>query len=73
LDVFELPTSDDALNPDRELTVFQPSAIDLSATTKTLVNKIEELNPARVVFDSLSEMRLLAQSPLRYRRQILAL
>lgn len=73
VDVFELPSSEGALDPDRELTVFQPSAIDLSETTKTLVSKIEELNPARVVFDSLSEMRLLAQSPLRYRRQILAL
>lgn len=73
VEVFELPSSEGALDPDRELTVFQPSAIDLSETTKILVDKIEELNPARVVFDSLSEMRLLAQSPLRYRRQILAL
>jgi len=73
IEVFELPSAEGALDPDRELTVFQPSAIDLSETTKTLIGKIEELKPARVVFDSLSEMRLLAQSPLRYRRQILAL
>jgi circadian clock protein KaiC len=73
VDVFELPSSEGILDPDRELTVFQPSAVDLSETTKTIVKKIEEVNPARAVSDSLSEMRLLAQSPLRYRRQILAL
>jgi circadian clock protein KaiC len=73
VDVFELPTSAGALDPDRELTVFHPSAVDLSDTTRTLLEKIDELNPARIVFDSLFEMRLLAQSSLGYRRQILAL
>lgn len=71
--VFELVSSEASLDPDRELTVFHPSSMELSETTKIIINKIEELNPSRVVFDSLSEMRLLAQSPLRYRRQILAL
>lgn len=73
VDIFELPSYKGALDPDRELTVFEPSAIDMGEATQTLVRKIEEVNPARIVFDSLSEMRLLAQSPLRYRRQVLAL
>ena len=71
--VFELVSSGATLDPDRELTVFHPSALELSETTKMIIEKIAELNPTRVVFDSLSELRLLAQSPLRYRRQILAL
>lgn len=71
--IFELSSMEEALDPDRELTVFEPSAIELSQTTKTLMDKVHELNPARVVFDSLSEIRLLAQSSLRYRRQIMAL
>lgn len=70
--VFEL-SSEANLDPDQELTVFQPSAVELSETTKGITDRIAELEPTRIVFDSLSEMRLLAQSPLRYRRQILAL
>ena len=53
--------------------MFHPSEVELSETTKTVLAEIENIKPQRVVFDSLSEMRLLAQSPLRYRRQILAL
>ena len=47
--------------------------MELSETTQNILNRVAEINPKRVVFDSLSEMRLLAQSSLRYRRQILAL
>jgi circadian clock protein KaiC len=47
--------------------------MELSETSRLIFEKIEEVDPARVVIDSLSELRLLAQSPLRYRRQILAL
>src|SRR6185503_4689501 len=47
--------------------------LELGETTKLVCDKVAELNPARVVFDSLSEMRMLAQSALRYRRQVLAL
>ena len=71
--VVELSTLDASLDPDHELTVFQPSTVELSETTKGITERIEALNPVRVVVDSLSEMRILAQSPLRYRRQILAL
>jgi circadian clock protein KaiC len=72
LDLFEL-TPADALSPDEENTLFHPSDVELGETTKALLARIEHSRPARVVFDSLSELRLLAQSPLRYRRQILAL
>jgi circadian clock protein KaiC len=58
---------------DGPLTMIQPADIELSETMRKILEAIERTNPARVVFDSLSEMRLLAQSSLRYRRQILAL
>lgn len=56
-----------------EYTVFHPSDVELGDTVKSILDKVEALNPARVVFDSLSELRMLARESLRYRRQILAL
>lgn len=73
VDVFELVPPETALDPQRELTVFHPAEMELTETTKLIFDKVEQLNPTRVVLDSLSELRLLAQSPLRYRRQVLAL
>jgi circadian clock protein KaiC len=73
IDVFELTPPEITLDPARELTVFHPAEVELSETTKLVLAEIERVNPARVVVDSLSELRLLAQSPLRYRRQVLAL
>jgi circadian clock protein KaiC len=61
------------LNGDGAVTMIQPSDVELSETMAKILAAIRENDPARVVFDSLSEMRLLAQSSLRYRRQILAL
>jgi circadian clock protein KaiC len=54
-------------------TLFHPSELELNQITNNLLKKIEEIGPGRIVFDSVSEMRLLAESPLRYRRQVLAL
>jgi circadian clock protein KaiC len=73
VDIFELVPPETTLDPGRELTVFHPSEVELSETTNLIFKEVERLNPARVVLDSLSELRLLAQSPLRYRRQVLAL
>ncbi|MCC4595975.1 AAA family ATPase [Xanthomonas campestris pv. phormiicola] len=73
VDVFELVPPEIVLDPERELTVFHPAEMELTETTKLIFDKVEQLNPTRVVLDSLSELRLLAQSPLRYRRQVLAL
>lgn len=73
IEIHELAPSEEVLKPDSQYTMFQPSELELTETTTAILSKVEELRPSRVVFDSLSEMRLLAQNPLRYRRQILAL
>ncbi|WP_298923502.1 ATPase domain-containing protein [uncultured Ramlibacter sp.] len=72
LDVFELVT-EEGLSPDAEQTILHPAEVELGETTRGVMAAVERLNATRVVFDSLSEMRLLAQNPLRYRRQVLAL
>lgn len=54
-----------------QYTVFHPSEVELGETTKRILDKMESVKPSRMVIDSLSELRLLAQDPLRYRRQIL--
>jgi len=56
-----------------EYTLFHPAEIELADLTKTVLEHIERISPSRIVFDSLSELRLLARDPLRYRRQILGL
>lgn len=71
--IFELVPPETSLDPSQELTVLQPAEMELSETTQLIFGIVEKLSPARIVVDSLSELRLLAQSPLRYRRQILAL
>lgn len=55
------------------LTMVQPADVELSETTRRILDVIDRTGPARIVFDSLSEMRLLARNSLLYRRQILAL
>lgn len=72
LAVFEL-AGETALDIDAQQSVFHPSEVELGETTRNVMDKVDQVKPVRVVFDSLSEMRLLAQNPLRYRRQILAL
>jgi len=69
----ELVPSEQSLEPGEQYTVFHPSEVELTDTTKKIVDDVEKLKPTRIVFDSLSELRLLAGNPLRYRRQILAL
>jgi circadian clock protein KaiC len=73
VDIFELVPPETTLDPERELTVLHPAEVELSETTKLIFEKITEISPTRVVIDSLSELRLLAQNSLRYRRQVLAL
>ncbi len=72
LEVHEL-VSELGLDPDSEQTILHPSDLELGEIIREVMRKVEETRPVRVVFDSLSELRLLAQNPLRYRRQILAL
>jgi circadian clock protein KaiC len=66
-------TAGDRLENDEESTLFHPSEIELGETTKMILEAVERVKPSRIVIDSLSEIRLLAQNPLRYRRQILGL
>jgi len=72
-DLYELSQIEESLlQENQENTIFHTSDVELSETTKRIVAKVEASEPQRVVLDSLSEMRLLAGDPLRYRRQILA-
>jgi len=72
LQIFELLPDESSLRPEGQYTVFHPSEVELADTTKAVLEQVEKLKPKRVVIDSLSELRMLAQDPLRYRRQILA-
>jgi circadian clock protein KaiC len=69
----ELVPTEESLRPDDHYTMFHPSEVELSETTRTILADVDKIKPKRVVFDSLSELRLLAANALRYRRQILAL
>jgi circadian clock protein KaiC len=69
----ELTPSESELEPDEQNMMFHPSELELAETTRRILKDVEHLKPKRLVFDSLSEMRLLAGNALRYRRQILAL
>lgn len=73
LHICELIPSETSLAADGQLTVFSHSELELGETTEAMIAAVNQYNPARVVLDSLSELRLVAQSALRYRRQVLAL
>jgi circadian clock protein KaiC len=70
--IFEELISEESLDDD-ETTVFYPAEVELGQTIRSFLTEVDRLKPDRVVLDSLSEIRLLAQSTLRYRKQILAL
>jgi len=71
--LFELSSMAESLQGETETTFFHPSEVELNRTTQAFLEEVERVKPVRVVFDSLSEMRMLAETPLRYRRQILQL
>ncbi len=71
IDTFQLAPAGN--RPADEYTLYHPAEVELGDLTKTVLERIEASEPSRVVFDSLSELRLLAREPLRYRRQILGL
>ncbi|MGE5511517.1 MAG: ATPase domain-containing protein [Bacteroidota bacterium] len=73
VEIFELQPSENVLNPDQQQSLLYSSDLELGEVTKLVFDAVERIKPARVVLDSLSELRLLAQSSLRYRRQLLAL
>ena len=71
--VHEMMPNEGVLDPDEQSTMFHPSEIELAQTTRAILADVDRHNPSCVVIDSLSELRLLSGSALRYRRQILAL
>lgn len=70
--LFELPLRQ-SLESENRYTMFHPAEVELAETTKAVLVEADRVKPSRLVFDSLSELRLLAENALRYRRQILAL
>jgi len=73
VELFELQPPENLLNPDHQQSLLYSSDLELGETTKMIFEVVERTRPTRIVLDSLSEIRLLAQSSLRYRRQLLAI
>jgi circadian clock protein KaiC len=75
ISIFEVQTgvNEEDMREDESYDVFHPSEVELGEVMRTLIAEAERVQPRRVVIDSLSEVRLLARDPLRYRRQLLAL
>ncbi len=73
IEVFELVPPESLLDEQQQQSLLYSSDLELGETTRMIFESVERTKPVRVVIDSLSEIRLLAQSSLRYRRQVLAL
>jgi circadian clock protein KaiC len=73
IELYELEKLEDQFKPETQYTVFHPGEVELSYTTSQIRRRIEDTKPLRVVFDSLSELRLLADDPLRFRREMLGI
>nr|WKF60854.1 Circadian clock protein kinase KaiC [Paraburkholderia busanensis] len=70
--IFEVVPPESLIEADQQQSLLYSSDLELGETTRLILSEFERVKPQRVVIDSLSEIRLLAQSSLRYRRQILA-
>jgi len=73
VEVFELQPPENLLDPEQQQSLLYSSDLELGETVKKIFEEVERAKPDRIVIDSLSEIRLLAQSSLRYRRQVLAI
>lgn len=73
IDIFELTPPENLLDEDQQQSLLYSSDLELGETTRLILEAVERAKPSRIVIDSLSEIRLLAQGSLRYRRQVLAL
>ena len=71
--LLELSAIEQLLRPEAQTTVFRPSEMELINVSKLLIDEVSRNRPSRIVFDSLSEFRLMAETPLRYRRELLNL
>ena len=73
IEIFELVPPELSLDSEQEQSIVYASDLELGETVRLVMDEVMRVAPARIVFDSLSEIRLLAQGPLRFRRQVLAL
>jgi circadian clock protein KaiC len=73
ISLLEMSAIESLLRPEAQTTVFHPSEVELAKVSQLLMEEMRKAHPARIVFDSLSEFRLMAETALRYRRQILEL
>lgn len=73
IEIVELPPDEGDLLPEQQYTVFHPAEVELNDRMQRIVKEIQRVRPDRLVIDALSELRMLAKDPLRYRRQILLL
>jgi circadian clock protein KaiC len=73
IEVLDLSAVENLLRPEAQTTVFHPSEVELTKVSQLLLDEVRKVHPARVAFDSLSEFRLMAETALRYRRQLLTL
>lgn len=71
--VLEVRPSEQDLKPEGQYTVFHPAEVELNDRVQTIMGEVDRRRPARLVIDALSEVRMLAKDPLRYRRQVLSL
>ena len=73
IEIIELLPNENDLLPEQQYTVFHPAEIELNDRMQRIVTEFQRIRPARMVIDALSELRMLAKDPLRYRRQILSM
>lgn len=73
IELLELGSAEEVLGQHREQSILHSWELELGETIRLIQSEVERMRPSRVVFDSLSELRLMAQDPPRYRRQVLAL
>lgn len=71
--VLEVRPSEQDLTPEGQYTVFHPAEVELNDRVQTIMGEVDRRRPKRLVIDALSEVRMLAKDPLRYRRQVLSL
>lgn len=73
IEICNLALSEESLRADAQYTFFSPADVELGDTMRAVLEGVERVHPTRVVFDTFSDVRLLARDPLRYRRQVLAM
>lgn len=73
IEIVELLPDEEDLLPERQYTVFHPAEVELHDRMQRIVKEVQRVRPGRLVIDALSELRMLAKDPLRYRRQILSM